>query len=156
MVLLISNYILCWEKKCQNTRKRALILIIEFEQSKQVNTKETRNGKQNWKSYFKNFLTLSWRRSLSYRNQSIDLHWFLHDRDLRHERVQVGLSASKKICFIFFKESPFRSQDIQIFILTFWSHRKNGLIRNIRLISKFMTSQPGKKTIAIHILPNIS
>ena len=30
---------------------------------------------------------------------------------------------------------------------------KNGLIRNIRLISKFMKSQPGSQTIAIHILP---
>ena len=38
-------------------------------------------------------LTLSWRRPLSYRNQSIDLQsksmdWFLYDRDLRHERVK--------------------------------------------------------------------
>ena len=33
---------------------------------------------------------------------------------------------------------------------------KNGLIRNISLISKFMVSQPGKQTIAINILPNIS
>ena len=33
---------------------------------------------------------------------------------------------------------------------------KNGLTRKIRLISKFMTSQPGKQTIVIHILPNIS
>ena len=38
------------------------------------------------------FLTLSWRRSLSYRNQSIDLlsksmEWFLNDRDICHERV---------------------------------------------------------------------
>ena len=33
---------------------------------------------------------------------------------------------------------------------------KNDLIRKIRLISKFMTSQPGKQAIAIHILPNIS
>ena len=35
-------------------------------------------------------LTLSWRRSLSYRNQSVDLHsksvdWFLYDRELCHE-----------------------------------------------------------------------
>ena len=30
------------------------------------------------------------------------------------------------------------------------------MIRKIRLISKFMTSQPGKQTIAIHLLPNIS
>ena len=31
-------------------------------------------------------LTLSWRRPLSYRNQSID--WFLYDNVLRHERVK--------------------------------------------------------------------
>ena len=34
--------------------------------------------------------------------------------------------------------------------------RKNGLIRKIRLTSKFMTSQTGLQAIAIHILPNIS
>ena len=33
---------------------------------------------------------------------------------------------------------------------------KNGLIRKLRLTSKFMTSQPGLQAIAIHILPNIS
>ena len=38
------------------------------------------------------YLTLSWRRFLSSRNQPIDLHnksldWFLHDRDLRRERL---------------------------------------------------------------------
>ena len=38
-------------------------------------------------------LTLSWRRSLSYRNQSIDLHsesrdWFLYYGDLRYERTK--------------------------------------------------------------------
>ena len=33
---------------------------------------------------------------------------------------------------------------------------KNGLIRKIRLILKFMTSQPGQQTIAIHMLPSIS
>ena len=27
--------------------------------------------------------------------------------------------------------------------LHFWAHRENGLIRNIRLISKFMTSEHG-------------
>ena len=31
---------------------------------------------------------------------------------------------------------------------------KNGLIRKTRLTSKFMTSQPGLQTIAIHILPD--
>ena len=33
---------------------------------------------------------------------------------------------------------------------------KNGLIRKIRLISKFMTSQPGKQAIAIHTFANIA
>ena len=33
---------------------------------------------------------------------------------------------------------------------------KNGLIRKIRSILKFLTSQPGHQTVAIHILPNIS
>ena len=34
--------------------------------------------------------------------------------------------------------------------------QKNSLIRKIRLISKFVTSQPGKQTIPIHILSIIS
>ena len=33
---------------------------------------------------------------------------------------------------------------------------KNGLISKVRLISEFMTSQPGQQTLAIHILTNIS
>ena len=50
-------------------------------------------------------LTLSWRKSLLYRNQSIDLQcksmdWFLHDRDLRRERVK-RLSFSRKQLFNF-------------------------------------------------------
>ena len=43
-------------------------------------------------------LNLSWRRSLSYKNQSIDLlyksmDWFLYDRDLCHERVNIAIVA---------------------------------------------------------------
>ena len=39
-------------------------------------------------------LTLSWRRQISYRKQSIDLlrksmDWFLYDIGLRHERVKI-------------------------------------------------------------------
>ena len=40
--------------------------------------------------------------------------------------------------------------------MTFWSCRKNDLIRKIRLTAKFMTSQPGEQAIATHILTNIS
>ena len=32
----------------------------------------------------------------------------------------------------------------------------NGLIREIRLTSKFMTSPPGQQIITIHIMPNMS
>ena len=43
-------------------------------------------------------LTLSWRKPLSYRNQSSDLlcksmDWFLYDNGLRHERVKQPLIA---------------------------------------------------------------
>ena len=33
----------------------------------------------------------------------------------------------------------------------FFGHVKNGLIKDVRLISKFMTSQPGYETITIRI-----
>ena len=33
--------------------------------------------------------------------------------------------------------------------------KKNGMIRKMRLISKFMTSQPGRQTIAINVLSDI-
>ena len=33
---------------------------------------------------------------------------------------------------------------------------QNGLTKKIRLISNFMTSQPGSQIVVIHILPNIS
>ena len=61
-----------------------------------------------------------------------------------------------KKAFEFHLKSSFCSQDIEVYVLNFWSFRKNGLIRKIRLISKFMMSQPGKQTITIHTLPNIS
>ena len=39
------------------------------------------------------------------------------------------------------------------FFLEFLVMQKNDLIRKIRLISKFMTSETVKQTISIHILP---
>ena len=49
--------------------------------------------------FCRTFLTLSWRRSLSYRNQSIDLlcksmDWFLYDNDLRHKIVKLASSKA--------------------------------------------------------------
>ena len=34
-------------------------------------------------------------------------------------------------------------------------YKKPGLIRSLRLLPKFMTSQAGQKVVTIHILPNI-
>ena len=45
---------------------------------------------------------------------------------------------------------------LKIFKFLSWLFVENGLARKIGLISKFMTSQPGKQLIAIHILLNIS
>ena len=69
--------------------------------------------------------------------------------------LKAGLLPFKKL-FAFHLKSSFRSQDIWFFVLTFWACRKNGLIGNIRLISKFMTSQSGSQRIKTHILLNIS
>ena len=41
------------------------------------------------------------------------------------------------------------------FCLDFLVMYQNGLIRKIRLIPNFMTSQPGQQTLVIRILPNI-
>ena len=53
-------------------------------------------------------------------------------------------------------KSSFRSWDIYIFVLTYWLCKKSGLIRRLRLIPKFITSQTGQQIITIHILSIIS
>ena len=82
---------------------------------------------------------------------------------------EVGLSPSKKIviclikrplkmmknAFYFILKAPFVFK-IKVFVTTFWSCQKNGLIKKTRLTSNFSTSQPGSQTIAIHMLPDIS
>ena len=74
---------------------------------------------------------------------------FLKTEDSTMIQFKVGLSPSKKMsfyflpwkpfkndekCFLFHLKSSFRSQGIWIFVLTFWSCRRNGLIKKIRLI----------------------
>ena len=60
-----------------------------------------------------------------------------------------------KNAFYFILKAPFVLRYLS-FVTTLWSWRKNGLMRKINLTSKFMTSQPGLQTVAIHILSNIS
>ena len=85
-------------------------------------------------------------------------------------RLKVRFSPTKRNRFLFHRKL-FKNDEKCFFISTekFFSFSrysnlcldfsitwKSGLIRRIRLISKFVTSQPGKQTIAIHILFNIS
>ena len=58
--------------------------------------------------------------------------------------------------FYFILKALFILDIFQFFVATFWSCRENGLIRKVRLTSKFIASQPGLQAIAIHILLNIS
>ena len=53
-------------------------------------------------------------------------------------------------------QKPFSFSRCLSFCLDFLVMQQSGLIRKIRLISIFMTSQPGQQSIVIHILPNIS
>ena len=53
-------------------------------------------------------------------------------------------------------EKIFLFSNTYVLVTTFWSDRKNGLIRKIRLTLNFMASQPGLQAIAKRILPNIS
>ena len=53
-------------------------------------------------------------------------------------------------------QKPFPFSRYLSFCYDFLIMKQNGLIRKIRLISYFITSQPGYQTIVIHILPNIS
>ena len=69
---------------------------------------------------------------------------------------------SKKLCYLV-DWKPFKNDENAfyfvlkaLFVKTFWSCRKNDLIRKISLTSKFMTSQPGLQTISIGISANIS
>ena len=67
------------------------------------------------------------------------------------QEVKVALSPFKFL-FICFNDSPSKFLFLNAFyfilkvlfiVLTFWACKKNGLINKVRLISKFMTSQPG-------------
>ena len=65
---------------------KEVILQIWFEEEKTSVQKED--------------LTVSWQRSLSYRNQSTDLHgksmeWFLYVKDLLHENVNLSRIEEK-------------------------------------------------------------
>ena len=80
-------------------------------------------------------LTLSWRRPLSYRDQSIDLlcksmEWFLYDNGLRQERVKViwSLAMEKLTRFLLIvKMFQIRCARTCMFLSNFLVHKRNEL-----------------------------
>ena len=48
-----------------------------------------------------------------------------------------------KNAFYFTLKALFVFKIFEFLVMTFWSSRKNGLMRKIRLTAKFMMSQPG-------------
>ena len=71
------------------------------------------------------------------------LKWDSHlQKDLCYLLHWKPFKSDEK-CFLFHFNSSFHSQDIEVFVMSFRSCRKNTLIRMIRLVSKFMVSQPG-------------
>ena len=78
--------------------------------------------------------------------------------------VKAGLSPPKKSCFISYNERHLKMIKNALyfmlkvlFISRYLIFSLNFLvIRNLRPVSKLMTSQPGLQTFTIHIFPNMS
>ena len=90
-----------------------------------------------WSSSVVN-LTLSWRRSISYRNQTIDLpcksvDWFLLDRDLRHERVNS----------VYYDKTKRRLKSLPILIVKA-AYKQNGQSSNGQKLRPFSNPFPAK------------
>ena len=76
-----------------------IVIVLKFSEKFNLNNSYTISKKEEnkllldpWHSSKEQILALSWRRPLSYRNQSINLQsksmeWFLYDNGFRHERV---------------------------------------------------------------------
>ena len=73
--------------------KKGLLHCFESYQGMVYPVLPYRQSRQRMVNTLLMYLTLSWRRPISHRNQSFDLlrksmDWFLYDIDLRHERVK--------------------------------------------------------------------
>ena len=102
-------------------------------------------------------LTLSWRRLISYRNQSIDLFrksvdWFLYDIGLRHERVKHPV--------VFFSNLPMNRKSTQKHLgllldekLNFLEHINEKLkkvTKSFNLLRKLSLTLPRSSLLIIH------
>ena len=102
-----------------------------------------------WFDFSKTYCTLYW--------SSQSVTFTLKRCTLNSETIfDIGkLFKNDNKYFLFHLKISFRSKDFQIFVLN-CGHVEKRFHKKIRSILKFMTSQPGKQTIAIHILPNTS
>ena len=94
-------------------------------------------------------LTLSCRRSLSYRNQSIGLlcksmDWFLYDMDLRHERVKAWVQTKcgwiyGSFAQIIKRSSHRRCSVTEVVLKIFYKfHRKTPVFFRVSFFSNFI------------------
>ena len=79
--------------KYDETRRYSMSMFVKTEGKDREITVIGLYSANNYYVFGKFLLTFSWRRSLPYRNQSIDLQsklmdWFLYNNGLRHERVK--------------------------------------------------------------------
>ena len=91
-------------------------------------------------------------------NQKNQRVWFLksaHSGLRQFLTTESPLKMMKNV-FYFTIKALFVLKISKVLSWRFGHTEKNNLSRKISLISKFMTSQQGKETILIHILPNIS
>ena len=77
--------------------------------------------------------------------------WSCRSSRLRPATLLKKRLFSCELCEIF--KNTFFIEHLRWLLLVVW---ENGLIRMLRLITKFMTLQAGRQIITIHILPNIS
>ena len=94
-----------------------------------------------WEKANASSLTFSWRKLLSYRNQSIDLwsklmDWFLYDNGLRHERVKITLIFSPIISS---PSIPFYPKETNVNI---WSYGVDTLVINLFLRNEDLDMKP--------------
>ena len=120
-------------EKCPNTDQRKLRIWTYFTQLPCMRANEIKTKTKPITSltthcpvasYFSLTLTTSQKHVLII----VDLPYLPHWKHFKNDEKY----------FLFHLKSSFRSQDNWLFVMTFWSCRKNGLIRK-----QFMTSQPG-------------
>ena len=104
-----------------------IVIVLKFSEKINLNNSYTISKKEKnkllldpWHSSKEQILALSWRRPLSYRNQSINLQsksmdWFLYDNGFRHERAN-WLSTLMYLLKMILTRIPFRLLNLSLFV----------------------------------------